>query len=110
MKLEFVLLSHSPRGRVFRQEENLGKICLMFNNITQNLDLPDFYRLKKSVEEIDVEEFFCRHASETKLHIRTDFRDLFFSFTEEEIYDLRGLLLTADFRLVVEDNLRSHRN
>lgn len=110
MNMEFVLLSQSPRGRVFRQEENLGKICLMFNNITQNFDLPDFYRLKKSVEEIDVIAYFGQSTNNSKLHIRTDFRDLFFSFTEEEIYELRGLLLTAEFRLTVEDNLRLHRN
>ena len=110
MNLEFVLLSHSPRGRVFRHEDKMDKICLMFNNITQCFDLQDFYRLKKSVEEIDVEEFFGRHASENKLHIRTDFRDLFFSFTEDGIYELRGLLLTAEFRLAVEENLKTNMN
>ena len=110
MNLEFVLLSHSPKGRVFRQEENSGKICLMFNNITQNFSLCDFFRLKKSVEEIDIVSFFRQTTHNSKLHIRTDFRDLFFSFTEEEIYELRGLLLTAEFKLAVEENLRSSRN
>ena len=65
MNLEFVLLSYSQRGRVFRHDENLGKICLMFNNITQCFDLSDFYRLKKTVEGTNMPEFFGRHGNET---------------------------------------------
>jgi hypothetical protein len=88
----------------------MDKICLMFNNITQCFSLSDFFRLKKMVEEIDIVAFFGQTTYDNKLHIRTDFRDLFFSFSEEEMYDLRGLLLTAEFRLAVEENLRSNIN
>lgn len=110
MNLKFVLLSHSQRGRVFRHEDNLGKICVMFNNITQSFSLHEFFRLKKSIEEIDLTAFFKQNERNSKLHIRTDFRDLFFSFTEDEIYDLRNLLLTAEFKLEVEENLKSNVN
>lgn len=82
----------------------------MYKNITQCFLVEDFYKLKDAIDKIDIEDFFSKYPEENKLHMRTEFQELFFSFTAEEIYELKALLTKAHYKIKIYDNIQNNLN
>ena len=110
MKPEFLILSKNIRGSVFKCHDGKDKICLMFNNITQCFTIHEFIQLKRTIELVDIEQFFAGCAYDRKFHMKTESDDLYFSFRKEELKELKDLLITAEFRLNIESSLSKNLN
>lgn len=110
MLCQFVILSQSRNGKVIKCTMCESKIALMYNNINQSFSIESFYELKRIIESEDVLSFFFKYPNEEKLHLRTKFQDLFFSFSQDELKELRKLFCEADFKLSLYENLNKNLN
>jgi len=62
------------------------------------------------IDRLDVEAYFKKFPDEEKLHIRTDYKGLFFSFLREEIYELKMLLSEAAIKIKIYENIQNNLN
>ena len=107
---EQIQLSKTKHGQIFRCNKCEGKVCLMYKNIVQGLQIDDFYKLKNVIDNVNIEEFFLQYQGEQRLSIRTSFSDLFFAFDVKELYELRELITYADLKIKLYENIKNNLN
>jgi hypothetical protein len=110
MCIDISILSQSSNGKVLLCNKCLDRVVVMYNNITQGFLICDFLRLKGTVDQLDEEDYFRRYPLEHRLHIPTDFKELFFSFSKKELREFRKLLADGWFKMGLLKSIGENRN
>ncbi|GAB3748702.1 DUF6686 family protein [Spirosoma pomorum] len=105
------ILATSLRGRITQYvPAHTHPISFQFNNITQWLPHEDLLHLEWVVRHIDINTYFQQYADEERIHLKTSSPHLFFSFSPDELAELRGLLGNAVVQLHWRENLSKSVN
>lgn len=95
------LLCESENGKIYTCDSCDEKVVFCFNNVTQSMCKKYFKKFSQNILTINLTKFFNDFPLENKIHIRTEWNALFYSFTKKEMTEIAVLLNQANFKLNV---------
>lgn len=58
-----------------------------------------FEKFEKNISQLKLDKYFADFPAESRMHIRTEWNALFYSFTKNEMVEIKSLFQQADFKL-----------
>ena len=110
MHCKHISWGKSHKGNISKCANCNDEIVLSYKNFSHSLIPDDFYKLKALIDQLDAKAFFEKHPMEERMHIRTNYKDLFFCFTQGEIAELKGLLAEAALKIKMLDYIQEYLN
>ena len=104
------ILCESPNGKIYTCDSCAEKVVFCYKNITQSMCKKYFNKFSKNVFNLNPKAFFKDFPFEKRIHIRTEWNALFYSFTKKEILESQILLKQADFKLNLFDRYALYLN
>lgn len=92
-------LCTTKHGKIYVCSGCDDKLVFAYNNITQSMTKEIFDKFVKNITHIKLDENFADFPAESRMHIRTEWKALFYSFTKDEMVEVKSLFQQADFKL-----------
>lgn len=93
------VLCETKNGKVYTCSGCDNKVVFAYKNITQSMTKEIFKKFELNISQLPIEKYFTDFPSERRMHIRTEWNSLFYSFTKNELLEVRSLFQQADFKL-----------
>lgn len=93
------ILCETKHGKLYTCTGCEDKIVFAFKNITQSMTKVYFEKFEKNISALLFEAYFQDFPKENRIHIRTEWNSLFYSFTKIEMRELKSLFQQANFKL-----------
>lgn len=93
------VLCETKHGKIYTCSGCEDKIVFAFKNITQSMEKLYFEKFGKNISSLQFQQYFHDFPNENKIHIRTEWSTLFYSFTLSEITEVISLFQQANFKL-----------
>jgi ABC-type oligopeptide transport system ATPase subunit len=93
------ILCETRHGKIYTCSGCDGKIVFAFKNITQSMEKEYFQKFEKNISALQFGQYFQDFPQEKRIHIRTEWDNLFYSFTINEISEVQSLFQQANFKL-----------
>lgn len=74
------------------------KLALTFGNISLSYKEEEFMEFKEALDKLDLRAYFSSYPLKKKVYIRTEKRNLFFTFSANEVLELRKLISEGFFK------------
>lgn len=93
------MLCETMHGKIYVCTGCDDKVVFSYNNITQSMTKDIFEKFVKNISYLKLEDYFADFPSEVRMHMRTEWKALFYSFTRNEMAEVKSLFQQADFKL-----------
>ena len=93
------VLCETPHGKIYTCTGCDDKIVFAYKNITQSMTKEVFDKFGKNMSNLQLDKYFADFPAESRMHIRTEWNALFYSFTKEEMIEVQSLFQQADFKI-----------
>ncbi len=93
------VLCETENGKIYTCSGCDNKIVFAYKNITQSMTKEIFEKFSSNISYMQLDKYFTDFPSESRMHIRTEWNTLFYSFTKNEIVEVQSLFQQADFKL-----------
>ena len=93
------VLCETKHGKIYTCSACDNKIVFAYKNITQSMTREYFAKFEKNISNLQIEDYFADFPFEKRMHIRTEWNSLFYSFTQNEMVEIKSLFQQADFKL-----------
>lgn len=92
MNCNYISISECQYGKIIYCKSCSGRVAFQFNNITQGFPIKAFLEFSEHMAKLNANDFFARCPNEERIHIKTEAKDLYFSFTLDEFKKLQKML------------------
>jgi hypothetical protein len=93
------VLCETKNGKIYSFSGCENKLVFAYKNIIQTMTMESFEKFCKNIDRLQLDKGVTHLPGESRIHIRSDWSALFYSFTKNELVEIKTLLQKANFKL-----------